>query len=251
MIRLFALLLLISTPAAAAAPEGRSAPKRVLFVGNSYTYYSDLPAIVAAMGEQANTPLEVQMIALPGATLEDHVAKGEVSAVLAAADWDFVVLQEQSLRPLLDRERMFAAVRTLDAEIDKRGALTVLYLTWARRDHPEMQQQLDQAYQTIATEVGALVAPVGPVWQAARTKDPELPIFDTDGSHPSVAGTYLAACVFYVALAQPEEQTCPVLPVEGLPHEMAREISRIVGGAKAENGLATAAAPAPDAPAVP
>lgn len=203
-------------------------PLRVLFVGNSYTYYSEMPSIVEAMAKRAKTPFVVEMIAEPGATLEGHVADGAVVAALDRADWDVVVLQEQSLRPLEDRERMFGAVRALDQAIDAEGARLVLFETWARRDYPDMAVPLEDAYRTIAAEVGGTVAPVGAVWQKVRQRAPELPIFDADGSHPSVVGSYLTACVLYATIAEPKKAQCPVVSVEGVPLEVAAQITRLV-----------------------
>ena len=93
---------------------------------------------------------------------------------------------------------MHRYARLFDAEIKKAGAQTVFYLTWARQGNEQAQAALTAAYASIAEELGAKLAPVGLVWQRVRRENPGLKIYSEDGRHPSPAGSYLAACVFYV-----------------------------------------------------
>jgi hypothetical protein len=95
---------------------------------------------------------------------------------------------------------MHENVRLFDAEIRAAGARTVLYMTWARKNAPESQRAITDAYESIGRELGATVVPVGVDWEKFL-RDHERPVLhDRDGSHPTVAGTYLAACVFFATL---------------------------------------------------
>jgi hypothetical protein len=44
---------------------------------------------------------------------------------------------------------------------------------------------------------GGLVVPVGDAWRRVLANPPAPALHVADGSHPTPAGTYLAACVFY------------------------------------------------------
>jgi hypothetical protein len=111
-----------------------------------------------------------------------------------------VVLQEQSTLPVKNAKRMAENVRLFDEAIKQAGAKTVLYMTWARQHAPESQQAITDAYNFIGEELGAVVVPVGVAWPTFLAKhDPPL-LYDRDQSHPSPAGSYLAACVFLAAL---------------------------------------------------
>jgi hypothetical protein len=95
---------------------------------------------------------------------------------------------------------MHENVRMFDQAITTAGAKTVLYMTWARRNAPDSQQAITDAYGSIGSESGALVVPVGVAWQEfLRTHDTPV-LHDRDGSHPTVAGSYLAACVFFATM---------------------------------------------------
>jgi hypothetical protein len=73
-------------------------------------------------------------------------------------------------------------------------------MTWARQHAPESQQAITDAYTSIGKEIGAIVVPVGLAWQKFLAKHDRPLLYDRDQSHPSLAGSYLAACVFLVVL---------------------------------------------------
>jgi hypothetical protein len=179
-----------------------AAPIRILFIGNSFTARNDLPSLLTAMAAQAQPAkvIESQAILANGASLRQHWNAGTAAETIRQSKWDYVVLQEQSTLPIKNATRFHENVRLLHEVIQECGATTVLYLTWARQNAPETQENLSTATHQIAAELGALVAPVGCAWQAALQQDTALPLHDKDGSHPSPLGSYLAACVFYAAL---------------------------------------------------
>jgi hypothetical protein len=110
------------------------------------------------------------------------------------------VLQEQSTLPVKNAKRMHENVRLFDEAIRAAGAQTVLYMTWARRQAPESQQAITDAYAAIGWELGATLVPVGLAWQRFLGKHNQPVLHDKDQSHPTIAGSYLAACVFLAVL---------------------------------------------------
>jgi hypothetical protein len=177
-------------------------PTRILFIGNSYTSRNQLPRLVADIAAGAEHPSDVQFDAIVagGASLRRHWNAGVAQKALAATPWHFVVLQEQSTLPLKNAKRYHENVRLFDAEITKRGAKTVLYLTWSRQQSPTSQTDITRAVEEIGAEINARVVPVGPAWHAAMREIAGLNLYVDDGSHPTAAGSYLAACVFFVRL---------------------------------------------------
>jgi hypothetical protein len=97
---------------------------------------------------------------------------------------------------------MHENVRLFDETIKEAGAKTTLYMTWARQSAPESQQAITDAYTTIGQELGATVVPVGLAWQRFLGKHDHPVLHDKDQSHPTLAGSYLAACVFLAVLFQ-------------------------------------------------
>lgn len=217
LVGLFAALLLVAlplgcAPAASGCADPQAVCTRVLFVGNSYTYVNDLPSVVAALARAGGHPIETGMAAEGGLTLADHVASSATQARLSSASWDIVVLQEQSQIPAVARfrtDQMYPAARDLIRTIRVAGARPMLYLTWAHRDgwpenglpdYARMQEQIDLGYLGLARDLGVAVAPVGVAWSTVVSQNARPGLWQDDGSHPTVAGTYLAACVFYAAI---------------------------------------------------
>jgi prepilin-type N-terminal cleavage/methylation domain-containing protein len=188
----------------------RATPIRVLFIGNSYTGFNFLPQLIADLAEAAgNAPgLTYDTQVVGGATLQDHYEQGEAVNKIRQAGWDFVVLQEQSLRPIQDEEDMDKYARLFCAEIRAVGAIPLFYMTWARRNAPT-QNTITNAYLRITTEKNAEVAPVGMAWQTSGRLYPQIVLYSDDGSHPSPTGSYLAACVFYASIYDKSPQGLP------------------------------------------
>jgi hypothetical protein len=104
---------------------------------------------------------------------------------------------------------MYPSARTLVHQIKGAGATPIFFLTWAHReglpdfglqDFQTMQFQIDIGYMRIAQELSAPLAPVGYAWLLALGQNSKMDLWQPDGSHPSVQGTYLAACVFYAVI---------------------------------------------------
>jgi hypothetical protein len=196
-------------PAPTCGP-GDPACLRILFIGNSYTYVNDLPGMFTSLARSKGRVVEVQSLASGGATLNDHLSDPATNERLDAMHWDYVVLQEQSTVPAVADSAeywMFPAARSLVARIRERGEKPLFFMTWGHRDgdyyvagYEPMQNAVTRSYLSIAGELEAPVAPVGSAWFTARRTHSEIDLWQSDGSHPSTAGTYLAACVFYATV---------------------------------------------------
>jgi len=175
-------------------------PLRVLFIGNSFTARNDMPRMIAHIATAAGRQFNHRLISAGGASLRRHWNKGDAQKAIQSRDFDYVVLQEQSTLPIKDSARMYESVRLFDDGIKSAGSKTALYMTWARQHAPETQRTISEAYTSIASEIGATLVPVGMAWERCMRDDGAPVLYDKDGSHPTVGGSYLAACVFYATL---------------------------------------------------
>ena len=202
----------------------------VLFIGNSYIYVNDLPGHVntlAATAEVSPT-IDVSEVTVGGATLADHWNGADAQPAIAKGDNTHVVLQGQSVEPIFAPAGFQQYGALLADAATAAGAKPVLYETWARKagdpiyDDPlsggspdAMQDGLSAAYEALAKDTGAAVAPVGEAWRVAWTTHPEIELYQADGSHPTPSGTYLAACVFYIVLTGH-----PLAPASAVPADV-------------------------------
>jgi hypothetical protein len=173
---------------------------KVLFVGNSFTQRNDLPGRFSAMAAEKDVQVQHKLISRGGASLRMHWNAGLAAQAIATEGYDYVVLQEQSTLPVKNAKRMADNVRLFDTAIKQASSKTVLYMTWAKQHAALSQEAITAAYRSIGAEIGALVVPVGAVWQRFLAERDQPQLYDRDGSHPSVAGTYFAACVFLASL---------------------------------------------------
>lgn len=213
IVNLSLVVLLLAGCAGAQDTEPKDST-RVLFIGNSLTFFNDLPEMFAELARSGGHEVDADMSAQGGWTLSDHATSKKTLDKIEQQNWDFVVLQEQSAIPSIVDERnksMYPAARLLDSKIRESGAATIFYMTWGYRDgSPEvgykdfdaMQAQLYSGYMGIADELEAMVAPVGVAWQNGMAQDPQLDLWQGDGLHPNREGSYLAACVFYAVIYQ-------------------------------------------------
>jgi len=209
-------------------------PLNVLFVGNSYTSSSDLPGTIQALAEARGLAMQQEMVARGGALLRDHLTGGFGTAAqrISSGRFTHVVLQEQSQLPIAAPPLFIEPARALAGLASGHGARPVLFVTWARLDSPQDQEALTRAYQTAARESGAVLALVGPAWAAARQELPDLALHAPDGSHPTPAGTYLAALVLYRTLTGDSPVGLPARL--GVSAEAAARLQQIAG--KIQNG---------------
>jgi hypothetical protein len=161
-----------------------------------------MPSMLASLGSDAPSRVcfDTEAVVHPGVGLRDHRRTGEASARIAARRWDYVVLQDSSMAPVdfafdsLDQFRLFAR------EVLASGARPLLFMTWARAGRPEMTAQIEQHFQHARIYAHADVAPIGTAWARVRAAHPDVTLYQSDGSHPTVAGTFLGACVLFASM---------------------------------------------------
>jgi hypothetical protein len=193
--------------ACSSAPAGPSLPsligegRPVLFIGNSLTYWNDLPLIVQALADSAGGgSLAVMVVAFPDYNLDDHRAEGTALRAIARGGWEVVVLQQGPSSLPENRAQLRASVGALNAEISGVSATPALYSVWPTASRRDDFDRAIESYALAAQDVNGVLFPVAAAWLAAWRRDSTLTLYSGDGLHPSVAGSYLAALVMHGAL---------------------------------------------------
>jgi hypothetical protein len=201
----------------AVSAQAQNDTLRVLFIGNSHTYFNNLPHMFAFLSQSGGYAVEVDSNTPGGYTLEGHCTNQTTLDKINQGGWDFVVLQEQSAYPTIDFYRygsMYPAARHLDSLIIQHGEHTALYMTWGWRgggqrdidghysvpfvDYFQMQDTVTAAYVMLRDILSSVLLPAGNAWARAMRTDTTLDLWSpNDNYHPNLMGSYLAACVFY------------------------------------------------------
>ncbi|NDC31410.1 MAG: PKD domain-containing protein [Bacteroidetes bacterium] len=200
--------------------NGQSIKRRALFLGNSYTSVNNLPQMVADIAASVDDTLLFDSSTPGGYTLQGHSSNATSLSKIASGNWDYVVLQEQSQYPSFPisqvETEVFPFAHFLDSLINAKNSCveTVFYLTWGRKNgdasncaswppvctYSGMDSLLNMRYRMMADSNKAILSPVGAVWKYIRQNFPSIELYQSDESHPSIAGTYASACSFYATL---------------------------------------------------
>ena len=192
----FALLLLFLSSSCSSISRFNQPPKKVLFIGNSYTDFNeglDYQLLKFAPNSDA------ERISPGGYTLQNHWEDTNTLQTIRTGEWDVVILQEQSQTPVTNYKAFAEYTQKLNEEIKAAGAETILFMTWERPDSIQYgvtTSQLANNYTFLSQQLGIKVAPVGLAFANALRERPAMVLYSEDG-HPTLQGTYLAAAVFY------------------------------------------------------
>jgi len=214
----------------------------VLFLGNSYTAYNNLPLLVSNLTNSAGKTLLVDANMPGGFTISNHLNDVTTLNKIQQGNWDYIIIQEQSQIPTIDFYRynnMYPSLTQLKNIIDSHNpcAKIITYMTWGRRfggmqcdlnntycspnfvDFNHMQDTLTSAYLEISTQLDIQCAPVGVVWQNILN-DTTLVLHSGDHSHPNIDGSYVAACAIFSSIWK--QSTSGLNYTAGLPNQLAQ-----------------------------
>jgi hypothetical protein len=223
---LIILFVSFSTGSTEQETVAKTMPMRVLFVGNSLTYWGNLPQIVSLMAKKNGIQLITEQITAPGATLEDHwtsklktdvsenleflngkyiedhylnMLKTSTVKKIESGNYNAVILQEQTELPFDDPEKTIKYIGLFCDTVKKSGATPYIFLTWVAKQTPQKQEKVTKTYLKAASANNARIVPVGISWELANKLRPEISLY-WDDFHPTAIGEYLCACVFFKAL---------------------------------------------------
>lgn len=202
---------------------GPNFPKTEMFIGNSFFYYNNgLPGHVALLEKAADpenkASYRATMVTIGGSGFDWHdvesyfrpkavgyYAFDDSNAVVfnqSGKLFDAAVMMDCSQCPIHPQlKSVFTEFARKDTDIIRaHGATPILFMSWAYEDKPEMTEQLAEAYTIAGNDNNALVIPAGLAFARMRARQPELGLYQPDKRHPTLAGTYLAACVVFTAL---------------------------------------------------
>jgi hypothetical protein len=189
---------------------------RALFIGNSYMGVNNLPSMVSDLSSSLGDVLLIDSNTPGGQTFQNHAANPINYQKMAEQPWDYIILQGQSQEPSfpygqVNTQTLPYAVQLADSAKAIQPCSQINYfMTWGRQNgdpqwdsintFDKMNGRLRDAYLRIADSANAAVSPVAVAWKYVRDNHPNINLYQQDGSHPSLEGSYLAACVFYTSL---------------------------------------------------
>ena len=181
--------------------------EKILFVGNSFTFYWNLPSIVESMAAEKEIFLDIHQSTAGGASLKQHWFGDKnlnTKKLIESGDYSTIILQDYSSNPLLKTKESNEYFNRFIQLVKSNQGQPIIYGTWMFRSISSKKYKgsdpIQYALKPISTKTNTTIAPVGTAFRLFQEKHPEIPIFTSDNKHPSAVGSYLAACVFYKIL---------------------------------------------------
>jgi len=184
--------------------------KQILFIGNSYTYYHNMPEeIFMPMAATAGYPVKVTSVTHGGYRLQwfadpENEEGQRLREMIRGKHFDWVVLQDHSLITILDSDAFFEGIRGLKELLRDHADRFLLCATWGRKEGSEtladlnmssesMTMQIADMYDEAARRFGMTVAHVGKTFVSYTSKNPLAELYLRDHHHPSLLGGSIAA----------------------------------------------------------
>ena len=189
---------------------------KVLFLGNSYTAYNNLPQIISDLAISVGDTLIFDSNTPGGYQLKDHGISPTSQNKIEAGGWDYVVIQGQSQESITRSSDFTNGAYSLNFKIRQFNPCAVVmpYMTWGRKNgdasncvkfpvmctYQGMDTTIRDKYLDISSHMNSELSPVSVVWNYIRKNHPNIELYQSDESHPSSAGSYAAASCFYASI---------------------------------------------------
>lgn len=205
--------------------SGYCQTKKVLYVGNSYTYTNDLPNMIEQIALSEGKKVLTTKFLQGGATFYMHAHNEQLKNTITNGGYDIMVLQGQSQEVAFPASQFAFAVypdaKFLDSlfKAHNPNGKVIFFMTWGRENgdadncqyyepfcsYQSMSEELCKNYTQMAEDFSSDIAPIGKAWLYTKDNYPSyFNLFSSDGSHPSVQGSYLSACVLYTKIFNKE-----------------------------------------------
>ncbi len=185
--------------------------EEILFIGNSLTSFnlgiSYHLNLYLANDSLSYKPL-IQEAAFSGYSLAVHLTNEQTLAKVNERSWDVIILQENTAIAVNDNMATLESIKAFQELVGNKGTIIYLLMSWPNKDQPEMFIPIKKTFEEGAQAIGATIIPLGEVWTAINQDgNPNIDLYNADGIHPSLQGTFLAAsmCYSYIYNQNPSE----------------------------------------------
>ena len=172
----------------------------ILFVGNSFIYYWNLPQVVENMANFSGDSINCKQITIGGANLKKHWSINS-SKSYNIEKYDIAIFNDHSTFPLLELDTCLKYFQFFTSFCHQNSVKPFIYGTWEYAFLEQISRAEDRSTMSILDSIAmvnnASYLPIGNAFEYAKQNYPKLSLFEDDNKHPSPIGTYLAACIIY------------------------------------------------------
>ena len=174
---------------------------KILFVGNSFTYFYNLPQVLSSLSKYSNKiHFKTKHSLVGGSTIRTHLNQKRGTKtinILNEEIFDYVIINHHSLATINDHDSFIETSKQIVNLVRSKSAIPVFMQTWAYYSKPLMINTIASAYKEMSELLSVDIIPCGQILSEVRKRRPELNLFDDDDKHPSKNATYINALAFF------------------------------------------------------
>jgi hypothetical protein len=174
--------------------------KKILFVGNSLTYYNDLPKLVSGIGRDSGKEIITETLTRGNYALEDHWNDGQMQQLIATRKYDFVVVQQGPSSQADGRAMLLDYGARIKALCVTNNTQLAFFMVWPAFSNFHTFDGVISNYTNAAVVTNSLLCPVGKVWKEHFLRTGDYSYYGSDMFHPSQKGSENAAKIIYETL---------------------------------------------------
>ncbi|WP_299885727.1 SGNH/GDSL hydrolase family protein [uncultured Lacinutrix sp.] len=165
----------------------------ILFIGNSLTYTNNLPKLVKKHAKQKGIKVNTKMIAFPNYAIVDHWNNGQVQKLISSKKYNYVIIQQgpssqsDGRKMLIDYGEKYSNLCKLN------GAKLCYFMVWPSLNYYYTFDDVIKNHKDAAKINNSILLPVGEIWKKHIDFSKEKNYYSSDGFHPSIEGSEIAA----------------------------------------------------------
>ncbi|HLV14431.1 MAG TPA: hypothetical protein VKY41_04565 [Xanthomarina sp.] len=167
----------------------------VLFIGNSLTYSNNLPELVKEMAAQEGIEMNYKMMAFPNYSIQDHWNVGKAQKLIAKKKYDFVIIQQGPSSQVNGRNMLVEYGKKFNNLCKEYNTKLGYFMVWPSLSYYQTFNGVIKNYRDAARINNSILLPVGKVWKEYIDKTEDFQYYGSDGFHPSLQGSKIAAKV--------------------------------------------------------
>ena len=179
---------------------------KILMVGNSFTFYYNLPMTIEQFSKFKGLDWEVHQSTASGASLKHHwkSEKGLASVQQIKNNiYTHIIFQEYSSYPLIAIDTTQKYLNLMHKMTDNKSR-KFIYATWSypnilknNNSSTPSSEVIEDKLESIKPSLDTNILPVGRAFDLFQLRHPGQTLFTSDDKHPNSIGSYLAACVIF------------------------------------------------------
>ena len=167
----------------------------ILFIGNSLTYTNNLPELVKQSSKLQGIEIDTKMIAFPNYAIIDHWNDGQVQKLIASKKYDFVIIQQGPSSQNNGRKMLIEYGKKYSSLCKLYDTKLCCFMVWPSLNNYHTFDGVIKNHKDAASINNSILLPVGEVWKEYFDRTNDFQYYSSDGFHPSLKGSQIAAKV--------------------------------------------------------